>query len=319
SKKAALLRYLSSVEGKNFMVTHLVSEIAKSYYELIALDNKLDRVNKMIEIQKNALKIVKQLKKAGEVTELAVRKFEAEVKKNKSHRYNIRQKITETENQINFLVGRFPQPIERNSQKFNKLNPGNTIDPGFPPQLLENRPDIKEAKLNLKAAKLDVKVAKARFYPSLRITADVGYQAFNPEFLLSTPESMLYSLAGDFIAPLINRKAIKTAYSNANLKQVQAVFNYQRTVLKAFTEVSSQLAKIKNLKKSYDLKSEQVATLNRSIEVSNALFQSARADYMEVLMTQRDALEAKIELIETKKEQLKSKVNVYQALGGGWK
>ncbi|WP_037442949.1 TolC family protein, partial [Pedobacter antarcticus] len=84
-------------------------------------------------------------------------------------------------------------------------------------------------------------------------------------------------------------------------------------------EVSNQLSKISNLEKSYGLKSQQVNALNKSIEVSNDLFKSARADYFEVLMTQRDALESKLELIETKKEQLNAVVNVYRDLGGGWK
>jgi multidrug efflux system outer membrane protein len=84
-------------------------------------------------------------------------------------------------------------------------------------------------------------------------------------------------------------------------------------------EVSTQLSNISNLGKSYELKSKQVAALTRSIEISNDLFKSARADYLEVLLTQRDALESKLELIDTKKEQLNATVNVYKFLGGGWK
>ena len=97
------------------------------------------------------------------------------------------------------------------------------------------------------------------------------------------------------------------------------MYNYQRVILNAYMEVSNQLSKISNLEKSYDLKSQQVAALNRSIEVSNDLFKSARADYFEVLMTQRDALESKLELIDTRKEQLNATVSVYRNLGGGWK
>src|SRR5690606_19595803 len=113
SKKAAMRRYLASIEGKNFMVTHLVSEIANSYYELLALDNQLDIVKKNIEIQSNALGIVKLEKQATRVTELAVRKFEAEVFHTRSLQFDIQQQIIETENRINFLVGRFPQPVQR--------------------------------------------------------------------------------------------------------------------------------------------------------------------------------------------------------------
>ncbi len=317
AKKASVLRYLSSIEGKNFMVTNLIAEIANSYYELLALDNQLAIVERNIEIQSNALKIVRLQKQAARVTELAVKKFEAEVFKTKSLQYKFKQQIVETENRINFLIGRYPQPIERNAEAFVDLIPKH-IQAGIPSQLLENRPDIKQAELDLKAAELDIKVAKARFYPSLGISANLGYQAFNPKYLLKTPQSLLYGLAGDITAPLINRNAIKADYQSANAMQVQAVYNYERTVLNAYIEVANQVAKIDNLENSYDLIANQVAALTKSIDISNGLFRNARADYMEVLLTQRDALESKFELIETKKEQMAALVNMYQALGGGW-
>lgn len=317
AKKAAALKYLSTIEGKNFMVTKLIAEIASSYYELMALDNMLAAVKKYIEIQKNALEIVKLQKLAAKATELAVRKFEAEVLKNQSYQYTIEQKITVTENKINFLVGRFPQPVQRNSQGYNDLVP-DTIHAGLPSQLLTNRPDIKQAELELAAAKLDVKVARARFYPSLDITAGVGYQAFEPKYLIR-PESMLYNLAGDLTVPLINRLALKAAYYNANAQQIQAVYNYERSVLNAYTEVVNKLSNISNLKKNYTLKAKEVEKLTQSITLADKLFKSARADYLEVLMTQRDALQAKMELIETKVLQMNAMVSLYQALGGGWK
>lgn len=317
ARKSAMLRYLSSVEGKNFMVTNLVAEISDLYYELLALDNQLEILERNIDIQQNALRIVRMQKLAARVTELPVRKFEAEVLKNQSRLYYVRQQITETENRINFLVGRFPQPVHRRTEDFDDVVPA-TVVAGVPSQLLENRPDIKQAELELAAADLDVAVARANFYPSLGIRAGVGLQAFDPAYLTRTPESMIYSLAGDLMAPLINRNAIKAAYFSANAKQIQAVYAYERTLLNACIEVTNQLSNISNLQKSYDLKAQEVEALTESIRISNNLFNSARADYMEVLMTQRDALESKFELVETKKEQLQAMVQVYRALGGGW-
>ena len=96
------------------------------------------------------------------------------------------------------------------------------------------------------------------------------------------------------------------------------MYNYERSILNAYLEVSTQLSNISNLEKSYDLKSQQVDALTRSIDISNDLFKSARADYLEVLLTQRDALESKLELVETKKEQLTAVVSIFRDLGGGW-
>uniref|UniRef100_UPI0013D5FE30 TolC family protein n=1 Tax=Pseudomonas viridiflava TaxID=33069 RepID=UPI0013D5FE30 len=96
------------------------------------------------------------------------------------------------------------------------------------------------------------------------------------------------------------------------------VYDYEKTILNGYIEVANEMSNINNLQKSYDLKSQQVKALKESIEISNALFRSSRADYFEVLMTQRDALQARLELIETKKQQLNSVVNIYHSLGGGW-
>jgi len=318
AKKAAVTRYLATVEGKNFVLTNLVAEVATSYYELQALDNQLLIVKQNIALQKNALEIVKLQKEAARGTELAVQKFQAEVLKSQSMEFDINQNIKETENRINFLLGRFPQEIPRDKTAVLSIVP-ESIQAGIPSQLLTNRPDIKQAELELAAAKLDVKVARAEFFPSFGISAGVGYNAFKTSFLFKSPASLLYSLAGDLAAPLINRNAIKAEFSNANARQIQAMYNYERVILNAYLEVSNQLSKIDNLEKSYDLKSKQVAALDKSIDVSNDLFKSARVDYLEVLLTQRDALETKLELIETKKDQLNAVVNVYKDLGGGWR
>lgn len=316
-KKSATHRYLASIEGKNFMVTRLIAEVANAYYELMALDNQLDILKKNIEIQQNALKVVGLQKIAGNVTELAVRRFEAEVRKNQGRQYYIQQQIIETENRINFLLGRYPQPILRNSATFANLMP-KIISFGVPSQLLVNRPDIRQAEQALEAAKLDIAVAKANFYPTLRISAGLGYEAFNAKYLLETPKSMIYNMVGGLVGPLVNRNEIKASYFSANARQVQAVYQYERTILRAYTEVVNNFSYINNLVNSYNFKSQQVQALNTSIDISINLFNSGRADYVEILMTQRDALEAKMELIETKMQQMHAVVGLYQTLGGGW-
>jgi len=318
AKKAAVSRYLSSVEGKNFMMTNLVSEVANNYYELLALDSQLEILQRNIEIQSNALRIVKMEKEATKVTELAVRRFQAQVLNTQNLQYDIKQRIVEAENRINFLVGRYPQPVARTHQNFETLLPA-IVQSGIPSQLLENRPDVRQAENDLAASKLDVQVAKANFYPRLGLTAVLGIQSFSPIYLAKAPKSIISSLAGDLAGPLINKNAIKATYYSANAKQIQAVYNYQRTVLNAYIEVTNQLSRIDNLEKSYDLKKSEVEALTESINISNRLFASARADYMEVLLTQRDALESRFDLVETKMNQMNAMVDIYRALGGGWK
>ena len=317
SKKAAVERYLATIEGKNFVITNLIAEVANSYYELLALDNQLDIVRQTIELQKNALEVVKVQKQAARATELAVKKFEAEVLGSQSLEFDILQRIKETENEINFLLGRYPQPIARERSAFLNVIP-QQVQAGIPSQLLRNRPDIKQAELELSAAQLDVKVARTEFYPSFEISSSLGFNAFRPSYLVKFPESLVFSLAGDLAGPLINRNAIKAEFFNANTRQIQALYNYERTILNSYIEVSTELSNISNLEQKYSFKAKEVEALTNSIDISNDLFKSARADYFEVLMTQRDALESKLELIETKLHQLNAVTNIYRALGGGW-
>lgn len=315
---SAQARYLATVEGRNFMVTQLVAEIARSYYELIALDNQLEVLERNIEIQNSALEVVRMEKQAARVTELAVQRFEAEVLKNRSRLFNLRQERVQAENRINFLVGRFPQPVARNAAELQAPLP-QVLQSGVPSELLENRPDLRAAELELQASKLDIDVARAKFFPSFSVDARVGYQSFNITHLVDTPLSIFYALAGSVTAPLLNRAGIEADYRSANARQLQAVFNYEKTLLQAVIDVANQLVKFENLHKSYDLQEQQVTTLGRAVDISNVLFQSARADYMEVLLTRRDSLDAQMELIETRKRLLLSMVTLYEALGGGWR
>lgn len=315
AKKAAVARYMASKEGKNFFTTQLVAEIASSYYELLALDNLLEIVKQNIDIQKNALEVVKQEKNSAKVSQLAVNRFEAQLLNTINLQYEIKQKITETENRLHLLTGGFPKGIPR-SGGFHNIEV-DSLHIGLPNQLLRNRPDIRQAEWEIQASKLDVASARAAFNPAFRLSGFAGVQAFQPH-LLFNPESLIFSLMGDMVTPFINKNAIQANYYSAHHRQAQAFYKYQQKVLNAYLEVLTQLAAVKNYSQSYRTKSKESEILSESINIANDLFKYARADYIEVLLTQREALNIKIELTEIKLKQLLAKVNIYRALGGGW-
>lgn len=316
ARDAAIQRYCEAIEARNYFVTRLVAEIAESYYELSSLDKQLVYLEQTIKLQEQSLEVARAQKEAARGTELAVQRFLAEVRKNESERLIVQQQIIEAENRINFLVGRFPQPVERQVWDFIQLD-SRLLNVGVPAQLLQNRRDIQAAEREVAASGLDVLVAKARFYPRLDITASVGFEAFNPRYLFD-PGAFIAGAAGELVAPLINKKAIQADYMNANARQLQAVYDYQRTVLNAFTEVVNRMAKVENYRRSVEIKQGQVTALEQSVDVASNLFQNARAEYMDVLFSQRDLLEARRVLIDTKQQQLSAIVNAYQALGGGF-
>ena len=191
----------------------------------MALDQRLITLDQIIELQQQSLKAAIAKRDAAKGTELPVQRFRAEVSKNQSEKLIIRQEIIEVENRINFLLGRFPEPVERVSANFVDLTI-HALNVGLPSQLLANRPDIRQAERELEAAGLEVNVARARFFPSLTLTGAIGYEAFNPKYLFWTPESLAGNIAGNLVAPLINKAAIRADYLTANAKQLQAVYNY---------------------------------------------------------------------------------------------
>ncbi len=317
-KKAAFLRYLGSKEAVNLVKTNLIAEIANAYYELLALDVELDIIDETIRIQMDMLEIFEVQKQSGVTNELAIKQFQAQVLNSKNLKYELLQKINENNNKISFLLGQYSQPIIRNKTNFNTQNPM-LIKAGIPSQLLRNRPDIRQTEFDLMASKLNVKAAKAAFYPSFIITGNVGFQAFNTSYLFVSPQSLAYNVLGNLTAPFINRSGIKAQFNTAKANQIEAMYKYQKTILNAYVEVSNEISNIKNLENMYKLKTEEVSTLENSISIATDLFKSGRASYFEVLMTQRSALESKLDLVTAKKRQYNASVNIYKALGGGWK
>ena len=186
----------------------------------------------------------------------------------------------------------------------------------MPSQLLQNRPDIRQAERELAAAGLDVKVARVNFFPQLVITGGVGLQSFILNHLFE-PQAVIGDIAGGLVGPLVNRRAIRAQYLTANARQLQAIYNYQRVILEAFTQVINRVTMVENYSRSIEIKKQQLKTLEAAVEFANDLFQNARIEYIDVLFAQRDLRDARVVLIDTKTEQLAAIVNTYQALGGG--
>jgi outer membrane protein TolC len=188
---------------------------------------------------------------------------------------------------------------------------------GVPSQLLNNRPDIRQAEHELAAAKWNVEAARKEFLPSLNISATLGLDAFNPAYLAKLPKSLAFSVLGGLTGPIINRKAIQANFQTADAQQIEALYEYDKTLLSAYSEVCNVLSKIKNLDQYYQLKEEEAHTLDQSIEIARQLYLNGRCSSLEVLMDERDAMDAKMELLEAKEQQLSCMVNVYRCLGGG--
>ncbi len=319
AKEAARLSMVAQYEVRNFIISRLVTEIASNYYELMALDTSLKILDANISIQEAAFLKMQALKRYAKANQLGVNRFEAQLNKTKSQRAETSQSIVEKENRLKFLTGRYDDaPIVRHSDQFMTL-PVHELQTGVPVQLLENRPDIRQAEAAIKAAKLELKSVKAELYPSLTIQAGGGFSGFDPQLLFRTPQSLFYNALGDFTVPLLNRKAIVARIQTADALQTQAVLTYEQTLLEAYTDVLNQESNIRKMQQAFDTKKREVVLLEESIGTANMLFKYAKATYIEVLLVQEEKLNAEKELVQVKMDLVGSRVNLYRALGGGWR
>jgi multidrug efflux system outer membrane protein len=315
ARDAAGQRYVAAAERRNYFVTTLVAEIAENFYRLMSLDKRLENLDQIIELQQQSLKIAKLRVEAARDTQLGVQRFAADLQRNYSEKLIINQSIIQGENRINFLVNRYPQRIERDSAGFYDLDI-HPLSIGLPSQLIQNRPDIRQAERELAGAGLDVKVARVNFFPQLVINGGVGLESLLINHLFE-PQAVIGDIAGGLVAPLINRRSIRAQYLTANARQLQAIYNYQRVILDAFTQVINRVTMVENYSKSIEIKKQQLKTLEDAVQFADGLYQNARIEYIDVLFVQRDLRDARVALIDTKTEQLSAIVNTYQALGGG--
>ena len=227
ARDAAVQRYVATSEKRNYFVTTMVADIAENFYRLMGLDKRLENLDQIIELQQRSLEIAKARKEAARSTELGVLRFQAELQRNYSEKLIINQAIIQGENRINFLVNRYPQRVERDSSGFYDLNI-HPLSVGVPSQLLQNRPDIRQAERELAAAGLDVKVARVNFFPQLVITSGVGLQSLILNHLFE-PSAVIGDIAGGLVGPLVNKRAIRAQYLTANARQLQAIYSYQRS------------------------------------------------------------------------------------------
>lgn len=316
-RKAAFARYLSSMEGRNLVITNLVAQIAHGYYALLFLDNELEVIRETITIQSQAMELVSFQKQAGTVTELAVKQFRSQLLNAQSMEHEILQEIEVQENNLNRLLGRYSGPITRTKTL---ISDSLSLIPktGAPADLLSHRPDIRQAELELQASHADLRAAKAAFYPSLNLYGAAGFQAFQTALLFQFPQSLAYTLLGSLTGPLVNRSSIKAQFRHASAAQVEALYNYQKRLLNAYMEVNNQMAAMRNLEKIVALKITQVQETSQAWEISSELFKTDHATYIEVLMAQRAALETKLLLLDVKRRQYDASIDLYKALGGGW-
>lgn len=314
-KKASAYRFLASEVGQKWYETNVVAEVASMYGQLIALDKELEILKFNIEIQKNALELVKIQKSAGIVNESVVQQFEAQWLNSQAQEGEIFQKIISLENtlkswtndpMVNIQRSSFPEFERINQYDFQKIK----IDD------LENRLDIQQAKLELLAQISDKESVEKSLKPSLVLTGMIGLQGFRPEYLFQVPSSIAFSFLSGLSKPIFNRSLILTEIGKANTKVQALEMNYQKKLITGFLEWDANYKSLNYLKTMSILKDREVHLTKESITTVRTLFASAKANYLEVLTTQQNALKSELDLLEISRKKWMNSVNLYRILGG---
>jgi NodT family efflux transporter outer membrane factor (OMF) lipoprotein len=317
-KEAALANYLQTYEGARTVQTTLIAEIATGYYNLLMLDKQLNIAQRNVALTDTLVNMMQLQKIAGQVTELAVQQTEVQRQAAALLIPQLEQQIAIQENTIKILSGELPASIKRNAT-IDSAYVWNDLSTGLPAELLSRRPDVRSNEMALVAANANVGVAKASMYPSLNITAAGGLNAFKASKWFTMPASLFYTGAAGIVQPVLQHRNLKTQYEVAQVRKDEAVLNFRQSVLNAGGEVVNAMVQLDKLKTQQQISNAQVDTLHKAIGNATLLFKSGLADYLEVITAQSNSLTAELNLADIKRQRLASAVELYRALGGGWK
>ncbi len=302
---------------KHLLNTEIVATIATLYYQLLAFDEEYSMLQSNIIIQKEGLEVVRIQKEAGRANELAVQQFEAQYLGTQALLYQVKQSIVAIENELNFLCGNIQQKIIRSTSLSSKRLPIN-LTVGNIEMLTINRPDIQKIELQLEASKANISIARLAYYPSFNFNPYLGLSSFSISKLIN-PQNIAFGILGGVQLPIFTKKQNEANWQIAQSNNKELYYQYKHTMLKAIAEVQTQLGAIENVSTELELKEKQAQILRLAIGTADNLYTAGQANYLEVLTTRKNALDANIEAITIKGSLFVEAIKMYKALGGGWR
>jgi NodT family efflux transporter outer membrane factor (OMF) lipoprotein len=317
-KEATLAGYMQSYEAVKAVQTQIVADIAHGYYNLVMLDRQLEISKSNLLLSDSFLVATQKMKDAGMVNLLAVQQAESQKQSTSLLIPQLQENIAIQENALQILTGQLPDSVDRMGT-LDELLRFEDISSGVPASLLSRRPDVRAAELSIVAANARMGIAKASMYPALNITAGAGLETFKSSNWFNIPGSLFGIAAGSIMQPIFRRNELKTNYEIAQLEREQSVLEFRQLVLQAVGEVADALVAIEKLQQQQDIAKSRVETLKLAVTNARRLFSSDLANYLEVITAQGNALQAELDLATIQKRQLDELIELYRALGGGWK
>lgn len=316
AKRSAIATLLQTEAAKRAIQTQLIANVANSYYNLLALDEQLRITEETVKIRAKSVSTIKTLKDAAVVNGAAVVQSQANLYAAEVTIPDLKRSIRETENALSILVGKTGAAIARG--KMNEQEVYTDLNTGVSSLLLKNRPDVQASEFAFKVAFENTNLAKTYFYPSLTITANGGLSTLKLENLFDN--SIFYSFIGGLTQPILGRGQNKARLETAKANQEIAYNDFQKTILTAGTEVSNSLYAYQTAVEKETSRTKQIEALTKAVDFTEELMKySSATNYTDVLTSQQSLLAAQLGGVNDQLQKLQAVVNLYRALGGGWK
>jgi multidrug efflux system outer membrane protein len=314
--EAARARLLASEFTRSGVLLTLLSDVASDYFRLLELDDELEIDAHTTNSFADSLSIFRQRMEGGTGSALETSRAQAALADASSATPFVLEQIALTENELCILLGRNPGSISRSKPDFaGELTPN--VPVGLPSQLMERRPDVREAEQLLRAANADVGESVAEFFPKIGLTALFG--RVSPElsaFSLGSANS--WGVAAEATGPIFEGGKLVGQYHQAKAAKEEAILRYRQTILFSFRDVSDALISRQRLAEIRDQQATEVASLERAVKLSTERYIAGKANYYEVLEAQQQLFPAQLNLARTQRDEMLAVVALYKGLGGGW-
>jgi len=316
AKRAAYATLLQSDAAKRAVQTQLIATIANNYYTLLALDKQLAITEQTIKIRTQDVETMKALKEGAVVNGAAVVQSEANLYAAQVTLPDLKRSVKEAENALNVILAQVPGTINRTT--LDQQTPYTNLQTGVSAQLLQNRPDVIAAEFGFRSAFENTNVAKTYFYPSLTLTASGGLSSLQLNNFFDN--SIFYNLVGGLTQPIFAKGQNKARLTTAQANQQIAFYTFQQALLTGGQEVSNALYAYQTAAEKEETRAKQIASLTKAVDFTKELLRySTATNYTDVLTSEQSLLTAQLSGINDKLQKLQSVVNLYRALGGGWK
>ncbi|CCG86895.1 efflux transporter outer membrane subunit [Erwinia piriflorinigrans] len=294
----------------------IASSVASGYMTLVSLDEQLRVTEATLASRNNSLKLAQRQFETGYTSRLEWLQSQSEYQAAKAQIPLLRHQIAQQENALSILVGMNPRQIARQNH-FEHLAV-QTLPAVMPSQLLQRRPDIVQAERQLLAADASLQSARASLLPSLNLTASGTLQSSVLHQLVDNP-FRLWSVGGSILAPLLNREALTAQVDVSMATRNQALYNYEKVVRAAFSEVNNDLDAIERYQQQLDELQLQQQVAQEALRIARNRYQNGYASYLDELDAQRTLFSTQLSVVQAKNNLLLAQIDLYRALGGGWR